>query len=251
MSNIFTDAAKDPASLQERLIGPIYPYTQNIKTPTELGMSDRGTIQQMSRNITGLIGYVELVAAGGGDASKTGQPLGNRFFLQTGGKCVDVNSGKDAERFIYIDNIPQGNIPFISSGMGMNFSSLRGLIPGVMSDLNVLNPFAIMGSFMAGSKPECQSITMQTVNNNNVRRNQTQFVALADISNIDSCSFPNRRNPVTRQVCREAYQNNKTHALNYGELTMPDDPIVQLYFASLSILGVYILYKMIEKKNAK
>jgi hypothetical protein len=171
--------------------------------------------------------------------------------LQTGGKCIDVTSGKDAERYIYIDNIPQGNIPFISSGMGMNFSSLRGLIPGVMSDLNVLNPFAIMGSFMAGSKPECQSITMQTVDNNNVRRNQTQFVALADISNIDSCSFPNRRNPVTGQVCREAYQNNKTPALNYGELTMPDDPIVQLYFASLSILGVYILYKMIEKKHAK
>jgi len=251
MSNIFTDAAKNPTSLQERLLGPTYPYWQNIKMPSEMGMNDSGSIRQMTRNVNGLIGYVELVASGGGDASKTGRPLGNKFFLQTGGKCVDINTKKDAERYIYINNVPDGNIPFISSGMGVNFSSLRGLIPGVMSDLNVLNPFAIMGSFMAGSKPDCQPITMQTIDNNNVVRNQTQFVALADITNINACNFNNRRNPVTGQVCRETFQNDKKDSLNYAELTMPDDPIVQLYFASLSFLGIYILYKIIEKKQGK
>jgi hypothetical protein len=30
---------------------------------------------------------------------------------------------------------------------------------------------------------------------------------------------------------------------------MPDDPIVQLYFACLSILGIYVLYRIIEKKR--
>jgi hypothetical protein len=251
MSNIFTDATQNATGLEEKLLGPTYPYWKNIKMPSEMGMSDKGTIQQMANNVSGLIGYVELIASGGGAASKTGKPLGNKFFLQTGGKCIDKDTGKDAERYIYINNVPDGDIPFISSGMGINFSELKGLIPGVLSDLNVLNPFAIMGSFMAGSKPECMPITMQTIDNNNVVNNQTQFVALADITNLNACSFPNKKNPVSGQVCRETFENEKKSTLQYGELIMPDDPIVQLYFASLSLLGVYILYKMIEKKYSK
>ena len=247
MSNIFTDAAKNPSGLEERLLGPTYPYWKNIKMPSELGMSDKGTIQQMAKNIGGLIGYVELIASGGGDASKTGRPLGNKFFLQTGGKCVDIVSKEDADRYIYISNVPDGSIPFISSGMGINFKDLKGLIPGVLSDLNVLNPFAIMGSFMAGSNPDCPPITMQTIDNNNVVGQQTQFVALADISNITPCEFPNRKNPVTNAKCVEAFESRAP--LDYGELMMPDDPIVQLYFISLSLLGVYILYRMLEKKK--
>jgi len=253
MSNIFIDAAKNPAGVEEKLLGPTYPYWKNIKSPTDLGMSDRGTIQQMATNIGGLIGYVELIASGSGSASRTGRPLGNKFFLQTGGKCVDIATNQDADRYIYISNVPDGTIPFISSGMGISFKDLKGLIPGVLSDLNALNPFAIMGSFMAGSKPQCQSITMQTIDNNNVVDKETHFVALADIANITPCEFPNRKNPVTTIPCTEAFENEgkKVAPLDYGELMMPDDPIVQLYFISLSLLGVYILYKMIQKKKSE
>jgi len=246
MSNFFTQAASNPSGVEEQLLGPTYPYWKNIKMPSELGMTERGTIQQMAKNINGLIGYVELLAAGGGDASKTGRALGNKFFLQTGGKCIDVNSKEEVERYIYINNVPDGTIPFISSGMGISFSSLKGLIPGVLSDMNALNPFAIMGSFMSGSKPDCQAITMETIDNNNVSDNKTQFVALTDISNINPCIFPNRRNPVSDAKCTETFENNNK-PLDSQALMMPDDPIVQLYFGSLSILGLYILYRMIEK----
>jgi hypothetical protein len=150
--------------------------------------------------------------------------------LQTGGKCVDIVSKKDVERYIYISNVPDGSIPFISSGMGINFSSLKGLIPGVLSDMNALNPFAIMGSFMSGSKPDCQEITMETIDNNNVSNTATHFVALADIANITPCIFPNRVNPVTKQPCRETFENSKKTPLDSQALMMPDDPIVQLYF---------------------
>jgi hypothetical protein len=251
MSNIFIDSAQNPAGTEEKLLGPTYPYWKNINMPSEMGMSTRGTIQQMAQNITGLIGYVEILASGGGQASKTGQPLGNKFFLQTGGKCVDINSKQDVDRYIYINNVPNGDIPFISSGLGVNFSSMKGLIPGVMSDLNVLNPFAIMGSFMAGSKPDCQAINMQTIDNNNVVDNkQTQFVALADIANLNPCDFPGRKNPVTNVNCVEAFDNGKKAPLDYATLTMPDDPMVQLYFGCLGILGIYVLYKMIEKNKS-
>jgi hypothetical protein len=72
-----------------------------------------------------------------------------------------------SDRYIYIDNIPDGSIPFISQGLGMNFSEFRGLIPGAMGDLSVLNPFTIMQSFLSGSTPPCQKLTMETIDNNN------------------------------------------------------------------------------------
>jgi len=252
MSNIFDQAASGAAGLEEKLLGPTYNYAKNINSPQQLGMSERGSMQQLGKNIMGLVAYVQLLVEGGGDASRTGHPLGNKFFLQTGGKCVDVNSKQDAERFIYVDNVADGSIPLISNAAGVQFSEFRGLIPGVLSDANVLNPFAILGSFMAGSKPDCQEISMEVLDNNNVSNNETHHVALADIANIPPCSFHEkggRKNPVTGVPCSMAFQNMKNEPQSYGELGMPDDPIVQLYFACLSILGIYVLYRIIEKKR--
>ena len=149
MSNIFQDVLTDAKGVEEKLLGPTYPYYKNIRTPSDIGMSDRGTLPQMSRNINGLIQYVELLVSGNSQASATGGPLGNKFFLQTGAKCAAVDKCTDpndpstcdqTNRYIYVNNVPEGNIPFISNGLGVNFSEFKGLIPGAMGNLNVLNP---------------------------------------------------------------------------------------------------------------
>ena len=161
-TNIFQSSLSNPGALQDKLLGPSYPYYQNIKSPTQIGMSDTGTMNALGKDINGLIQYVELLVSGKSGASKTGQPLGNKFFLNTGGKCNDVATNTQQDRYIYINNVPNGDIPFISSAMGTNFSDFRGLIPGIMSDLNVLNPFEITQAFMAGSNPDCKLINLQT-----------------------------------------------------------------------------------------
>ena len=250
MANLFQEVLTDPQGVEERLLGPTYPYYKNIKTPSQIGMSDKGSIQQMGKNINGLIQYVELLVSGKSNASATGQPLGNKFFLQTGAKCAAIDSCTDkndestcqqVDRYIYIDNVPQGNIPFISSGLGVNFSEFKGLIPGAMGNLNVLNPFALTRAFLSGSTPTCQPITMQTITSDNVKSSETHYVTLADISSMDPCIFPNKKNPITGQKCRETFQNIET--------VMPGDPIAQTYFASLGILGLFILYRLMEKSR--
>jgi hypothetical protein len=255
MSNIFQEVLTDAKGVEERLLGPTYPYYKNIKTPTEIGMSDKGTIQQMAKDVEGLIEYVELLVTGDSKASATGGPLGNKFFLKTGGKCVAIDSCSDpndastcqqVDRYIYVDNVPAGNIPFISSGMGVNFSEFKGLIPGAMDNLNVLNPFAILRAFLAGSTPPCQQITMQTITSDNVKSSETHYVTLADIQNMDPCTFPNRKNTVTGQQCRETFQTNNN---GNSEVLMPDDSLAQLYFASLGVLGLFILYRLMEKSR--
>jgi len=255
MSNLFQEVLTDAKGVEERLLGPTYPYYKNIKTPTQLGMSDKGTIQQMTKDVEGLIEYVELLVTGDSKASVTGGPLGNKFFLKTGGKCVAMDSCTDpsnsstcqnVDRYIYVDNVPVGNIPFISSGMGSDFSEFKGLIPGAMGNLNVLNPFSILKAFLSGSTPPCQSLTMQTITSDNVKSSETNYVTLADIQNMDSCTFSNGKNPVTGQKCKESFQTNTNNEM---VLLLPDDPLAQLYFASLGILGLIILYRLMDKSR--
>lgn len=252
MSNIFQEVLTDAKGVEDRLLGPTYPYYKNIKSPSEIGMSDKGTIQQMTKDIDGLIQYVELLVSGKSKASATGGPLGNKFFLKTGGKCAATDNCSDpndmstcdrVDRYIYIDNVPSGNIPFISSGMGVNFAEFKGLIPGAMGNLNVLNPYGILRAFLSGSTPPCQQITMQTITSDNVKSSETHYVTLTDIQSMDPCTFQDGKNPITGQKCRETFQT-----IN-DELLMPDDPFAQLYFASLGTLGLFILYRLMEKSG--
>jgi hypothetical protein len=250
MSNIFQDVLNDAKKVETKLLGPTYPYYKNIKTPGQIGMSDKGTIEALGNDVTGLINYVKLLVEGKGKASTTGQPLGNKFFLNTGAKCLDKNTKKEVDRFIYVNNVPDGSIPIISQGLGVNFSDFRGLIPGAISNLNVLNPYAIMQSFLSGSTPPCQKITMQTIDNKNNKSSETHYVTLVDIQNMNPCNFQNGKNPITGQVCVQAFQNitdSQNDTLNVDQIDLPQDPIAQLYFLSLSVLAIYILYRLIEK----
>lgn len=245
MSNLFEEALGGAQNMEEKFLGPSYEYYKQIKLPSEIGMSSDGNLSALGKDVDGLVQYVELLVTGGGNASATGKPLGNKFFLLTGQKCNDIATSQQVDRYIYIDNVPEGNVPFISSGMGVNFSEFKGLIPGTISNLNVLSPYPMMQSFLAGAVPDCQAITMQTVDVNNNASSETQFVTTADIGNMDPCIFPNHSNPVSGTSCREAFESKKKKPLGYEATpSIPNDLFVQLYFAGLGLLGIYILFKM-------
>jgi hypothetical protein len=250
MSNIFQEVLKDASGLEQKLLGPTYPYYKNIRTPGQIGMSDSGSLDALGRDVNGLINYIQFLVQGNSNVSTTGQPLGNKFFLKTGAKCLAKDTGKEVDRYIYVNNVPDGTIPIVSQGLGVNFSQFRGLIPGAIGNLNVLNPYTIMQSFMVGSTPSCQKITMETINNNNNRYNETQYVTLVDIQNMNPCNFRDNRNPISGKTCRQAFQNIREtpdNSNNDLEVKLPEDPIAQLYYLSLSAISVYILYRLIEK----
>jgi len=254
MSNLFTDVLNNAKAAEEKYIGPDYPYYKYIRTPSEIGMSGDGSLTQLGKDIDGLINYVELLVSGGGKASATGQPLGNKFFLKTGGKCTDKASGQEVDRYIYIDNVPAGNIPFISSGLGVNFSEFKGLIPGTISNLNAFNPMEMFQAFLAGSKPDCQELKMETIDIYNNKSTESHFVTLLDIGNMDPCIFLDKKNPINGNQCKESFANiqDSNTLLNsefYKYYKIPRDPITQIYFASLGFLGVYILYRLMKKND--
>ena len=207
-----------------------YPYYKYIKSPEQLGMSDKGTLVQMGKDINGLISYTELLVSGKSKASKTGQPLGNRFFKNTGGQCKD-STGTAQDRYIYINNIPDGSIPFISSGMGIKFDSFRGLIPGVIGNIAALNPAALLNAFVAGTTPECKQITMQTIDNNNIKGSETHYVATVDIPTGAKIGFANM------DINDDVFLGPK----------VPDDIVAQAFFASVGGIGIFMLYRIMVK----
>jgi len=269
----------DLESKIESVLGETYPYYANIKSPDKIGMSDKGSLQQMGKNISGLIEYVSLLVSGKSKASATGNPLGNKFFLKVAGKCKaidkcsdpsDYSTCEEVNRYIYVDNVPEGNIPFISYGLDTNFSEFRGLIPGTMSNLNVLNPASLLRSFTTGPSPPCQQITMETINSDNIKSNETNYVALIDIQSIDPCSFKSIKgrpdikkgyNPVSQKSSNcDAFTNlksslndfnnsitNNNYELYDYDVNFPDDIKSQVYFSSLSLLGLIIFYNLMKK----
>jgi hypothetical protein len=245
-----------------------YPYYKYIKNPEALGMSDKGTLAQMGKDIKGLISYTQLLVSGKSDASTTGQPLGNRYFQNTGGKCKDVN-GEDQDRYIYIDNVPDGSIPMISSGMDIKFGEFRGLIPGVIAGAGAIDPLSIMGAFLEGSTPQCQEITLGTIDNENNEGVESHYVAKSEIGDIGACLFKDKDdptgkpgNPITKAQCRSGFSNMMRQDINtdanlldtsfnedsvFTVPKIPDDIAVQAFMAGLGGLGLFVLFRAMVK----
>ncbi len=255
MDSFFKDVAGGIDKVEQEFLGPDYYYYKQISTPSELGVSSEGSIGAAEQDTAAIINYVQLLVAGTGPASKTGKPLGDKFFLKTGGQCTDVASKQKVARYIYVNNVPDGHIPLISSGLGVDFTVFEGLLPGVLEDVGRLDPMALFSSFMQGAEPPCTEITMQTISPTNSIGSASHFVANSEISNMDPCWFPDSTNPLTGAGCQQAFTSNskqyrrmeadlaaqrgdKRHAQAHKRKT------ARLYTLAFGALVLYLIYRM-------
>jgi hypothetical protein len=212
MSNFFKEVVNDLDSVEQDLLGPNYNYSHWVKSPGALGMSKDGNLGALAKDAVAMIQYVEFLVQGGGGATVGGDgtgALGDRFFLRTGAQCTDSITGNKVKRSIYVDNIPNGQIPGISTALGENFPTLEGILPGTIFALGNINPLAIFQAFMSGTDPSCQAITMPTRDVKNVQGTQTEFMTIPDITNISPCLFKGATNPITKATiggCRKGEQ---------------------------------------------
>ena len=56
--SFFEEVLNDPKAIEEKILGPSYNYTNNIKTPSEMGMSSKGSLSVLAKDIEGIIAYV-------------------------------------------------------------------------------------------------------------------------------------------------------------------------------------------------
>lgn len=223
-----------------------YPYYKYIKSPPQMGMNGSGSNIQIASNFNSLGDYGQLLITGGGNASATGQPLGNKFFSNTNGYCCPTTSfnldqnltsncstSEQVERYIYTDNVA-----YNLDGGG------QGLIDGVVEDVIALNPLGLITSLTEPAVPPCAQVELYTIDTNNNHDISSNYVALNDIINIPSYDFKNNINPITN----ESFSNIKSNKYQKKNIKkLPKDPFILLYFSLILIIGMYILYKIIYK----
>ena len=198
-----------------------YSYSKYINPPVALGISDKGTLKALGNDINGIIAYTDVLINGTGKASATGKPLGNKYFMNASSKCKDSN-GKEQDRYIYINNVPQGDL-----GIG------RGLLPGLVESVGKLDPSSIMtAAFESTSTPKCEKITLETIDCANKSKNETHYVAVTDIKNEKLKDLGKSK---------EQFQGMSSPK-------MPRDTMSQIYFAGLASLGIILFYKLMVNR---
>ncbi len=254
MSDFFSKIAKGTGELEQSMLGPDYKYYEHIRTPGQMGASDAGNMDAMAKDVAGIINYVELLVAGGGPASDTGGPLGPKFYVKTAGKCKDVSTKKIVPRYIYIDNIPDGNIPIISSGLGVSFSEFKGLLPGILEDAGALNPMSIFAAFQQGATPDCKEVTFPVIGDDREPSYPTSgHVAIAEINEyLANQKLALKKNPAAyKKLLSEGFLsgNRMLRGEKRKKKSKTTVPVfANMYFTGFGLLLVYLMYKMMHKK---
>ena len=243
-----------------------FPYYQFIKTPSDMRISSHGSMSVLGRDIEGLQKYVAGLVSNTSQISTNGQPLGDAYFLNTGSKCASTTDGSLQDRYIYINNIANGNIPMLSSAADTDFTEFRGLVPGIVQQMGTFTPGNILSTLSEPAVPACQEVMLQvvvpstTIPGTTTTTMESHFVSVADLQQMDPCLFPNvpvteynaskkrnttqmqRTNPATGQQCRESFvsssniDNIRTHGEHVVELTLS-----WVYATVLFLLGVLLL----------
>jgi hypothetical protein len=183
-----------------------YLYYKYIKTPSDMGMSPGSNLSNVSDGVAGIISYIKLLVEGDSKASRTGKALGNKYFYRTSQKCTDP-TGVDQSLSLYVDNVPSGNLAIIPKGTGGNFSTFKGLLPGVIESAFSLAQVDFFSAFSSMDPPKCQNVTLQTIDVNNNIGTDSGYISIDDIKNISPCNFVNNgyTNIVTNGTCGENF----------------------------------------------
>jgi hypothetical protein len=131
-------------------MGPSYSYVDNIQSPSALGVGSDGSMSQIARNIDGIVTYVQYLISG--------PAMGNRFFVKTGGTCT-APDGSSQSRSNYVNNVTDAAEALPESmrrDLGGLASDFNGLIPGMIQDVEGLNPVSLFNSLSADSVPTCE-----------------------------------------------------------------------------------------------
>lgn len=139
--------AKSGGDIETELLGPSYSYADNIPGPSSLGVGSNGTFSQMGTNVSAIGTYVSTLIDGD-------PPLGNQYFVNTGGTCT-APDGSTQSRYNYVNNKPSVGdlLPASMSEIG---TGIQGLIPGVIGDIESLNPLYLVNSLLADAVPACE-----------------------------------------------------------------------------------------------
>lgn len=221
-------------------MGRDFNYSSAIRTPSQLGMSPSGNMNALAADIAGLINYTEVLVSGTGRAIKG--KLGNQYFLKTLAKCK--LGGREVDRYLYINNVPTGNIKMGGVSMTGGRSSMKGLVPGMMENIGKINPLSMFQAFSEGT-PECircpKNVCPVTEGPSNMPISKSDYKEVRE-------SFQNINNTLELNQSILDRFREKNKSLNDTIETIVNNKLAVSYNFGLSLLAAYTMYRLLSKK---
>ena len=253
-----------------------YNYSKYINTPKQMGIKVGDSLDNVSDGVGAIFSYVKLLVEGKSNASKTGKPLGNKYFLETSENCINQYTNEKVKRSLYFDNVPTGTLGILKD-TGNEFSEFKGLVPGAIEDVMAIGKIDFFSAFTDVGVPKCLPVKLKTIDINNKQGSDTHYITISDIEAISPCNFITKTNPVTEAVCtRDGFtmpDDNTNEDINNAELyknyynldddsdsgmdsknmklMMPDDVFLKVLFYSLGGLSVYVALKLLANMYKK
>lgn len=230
----------------------IYDYGKAIKNTNEMGIGDTADLDQLKTNVSGLSQYTKILTTGKSSALKTnGFPLGNNYFMYTGVKCNPKENPKnEVKLYTYVANAPSG--------------SNSGLITSIIKDVVKLNPLALMSSTKSQmNNNKCIQVELPHITQNENGSHNLKYlkkhIGVNELNDMTSylCSTAYKseilkRNP-NKIKCNEGFKimndylnNDNDDDINKYKLNTNNTNISAIYHASISLMLIYVLYKLIK-----
>lgn len=148
-NSLWKDIENKADNVSTNILGPDYSYSDNIPGPGSLGVGGDGSFGQLFTNLGAAIKYVKIMITGD-------PPLGNAYFINTGGTCM-APDGSTQSRMNFINNLSTGQdlVPQGLNELSFLTSDLNGLVPGVVGDLEGLDPLYLFNALRADGTPAC------------------------------------------------------------------------------------------------
>ena len=85
---------------------------------------------------------------------------------------------------------------------------------------------------------------LQNERQNREKTDQLKLILTSNIQNMSPCWFPDKKNSITNEKCKETFSNLNEQKYN----NIPDYYISNIYFGTLGIFGLYILFRLMNYK---
>ena len=242
---------------------PSYTYSAHIKTPSKLHMGSKGS--RVNKNLSGLGAYTDILTKGKSKATKKKKVLGGAYYAGTGVTCYDANCTAQTST-CYQNSIPAD-------------SSEQGLIPGLISDLNVLSGMDPTSGGTApctatnkdGEVPACTKVAL-TYASDNCLGYGAAYLLNSDINKLNKNQFYKEDTSVYKDALGnefpnlvENYSDNTCSAEAFTSMTSnyeidpvleykryytglhKNDPIKQAFILIVGLGGIYFLQSLLLK----
>ena len=215
-------------------------YFGFYKTPTELGITETSSL---TTDISGIQPYINALTIGSSNANKDPPLLpGTRYFIDTNTTCLDA-SNTSQRKSILIDGVLENKL-----------NEQKGLMYSMFASLDSIDTSANMFNALKNDPGEkCEPVSVYANGRTDGTKSteiKTGYVSKSDKEKIDPSAI---KSPFTDIASVDQVDNitpstpSGTAEFSRKSVMIDNDIITQFYFTSITLLGLYMFYRLYDK----